>query len=38
MADRIGKFAHVKDWIDKGECEIVDQSEFDNTQEKSPNK
>ena len=25
MADRIGKFAHVKDWIDKGECEIVDQ-------------
>lgn len=38
MADRIGKFAHVKDWIDKGECEIVDQSEFDNTQERNLNK
>lgn len=38
MEDRIGKFAHVKDWIDKGECEIVDQSEFDNTQERNPNK
>lgn len=38
MADRIGKFAHVKDWVDKDECEIVDQSEFDNTQERNPNK
>lgn len=38
MADRIGKFAHVKDWIDKSECEVVDQSKFDNTQEKNPNK
>lgn len=38
MADRIGKYAHVKDWIDKNECEIVDQSVFENIQEKNPNK
>lgn len=37
MADRVGKFAHVKDWVDKNECEIVDQSYFDKTQEKNPN-
>lgn len=37
MADRIGKFAHVKTWIDKNECKIVDQREFNNTQEKNPN-
>lgn len=38
MADRTGKFAHVEEWIDCTECEIVPQSQFDHTQEKSPNK
>ena len=37
MADRIGKYAHVKKWISKDECEIVDQSEFNSFQEKNPN-
>lgn len=37
MGDRIGKFAHVNEWIKKSECEIVEQNEFDNTQEKNPN-
>lgn len=37
MADRIGKYAHVKEWISKDECEIVDQSEFNSFQEKNPN-
>lgn len=36
MADRIGKYAHVKKWISKDDCEIVDQSEF-TFQEKNPN-
>jgi hypothetical protein len=37
MADRIGKYAHVKEWVSKDECEIVDQSEFNQFQEKNPN-
>ena len=37
MADRIGKYAHVKEWVSKDECEIVDQSEFSQFQEKNPN-
>ena len=37
MGDRVGKFAHVIEWIRKSECIIVEQSEFDNTQEKNPN-
>jgi len=37
MADRIGKYAHVKEWVSKDECEIVDQSEFNSFQEKNPN-
>ncbi len=38
MEDRVGKFAHVKELIPKGECEIVDQKEFDRMQEKNPNR
>lgn len=38
MEDRVGKFAHVKELIAKGECEIVDQKEFDKMQEKNPNR
>ena len=37
MADRVDKIAHVKEWVDKNECEIVDQSYFNHTQEKNPN-
>lgn len=37
MADRIDKYAHVKEWVSKDECEIVDQSEFSQFQEKNPN-
>lgn len=37
MSDRVDKFAHVKMWIHKNECEVIDQSEFDNTQKKNPN-
>ena len=37
MADRIGKYAHVKEWVYKDECEIVGQSEFNQFQEKNPN-
>lgn len=38
MSDRIGKFAHVYEWIKKVDCEIIDQKEFENVQEKNPNK
>lgn len=37
MADRVDKIAHVKEWVDKNKCEIVEQSYFNHTQEKNPN-
>lgn len=38
MDDRIGKFAHVTEWIDKSDCMIIDQNDLNHVQEKNPNK
>lgn len=38
MDDRIGKFAHVTEWVDKSDCIIIDQKDLDHVQEKNPNK
>lgn len=38
MDDRIGKFAHVTEWVDKTDCVIIDQKDLDHVQEKNPNK
>jgi hypothetical protein len=37
MSDRIGKYAHVKIWVEKCDCEVVGQDMFNSVQERNPN-